>query len=261
MRMRPHWRAPACALASMLTCLPAAARAQAAPSPQPAPPAAQPAPAAKPGAAEQLPAVTVVETPEKKPVKRKGSAKKKTAEAPASGAGAQQVSATAGTPQLSPLAATTQALDTARDHLLTQIGTSTYPMNRETLEALPEGTNAPLSKALLQAPGVTQDSAASGQIHVRNEHANVQYRVNGIILPDGVSGFSQVLDTAFIGSMALVTGALPAEYGLHTSGLIDIQTRSGAFDGGGSISLYGGQRETFTPSFEYGGTEGKPSTS
>ena len=129
-------------------------------------------------------------------------------------------------------------------------------MNRDALEAIPQGTNAPVSKVLLQAPGVTQDSVASGQIHVRNEHANLQYRINGIILPDGVSGFSQVLDTAFIGNISLITGALPAEYGLRTSGLVDIQTRSGAFDGGGSIGVYGGSRETLTPSFEYGGTEG-----
>jgi outer membrane receptor protein involved in Fe transport len=130
-------------------------------------------------------------------------------------------------------------------------------MSQETLEALPQGTNAPVAKVLLQAPGVTQDSAASGSIHVRNEHANLQYRINGIILPDGVSGFGQVLETGFIGNMALITGALPAEYGLRTSGLVDIQTRSGAFDGGGSIGVYGGSRETLTPSFEYGGTKGQ----
>jgi outer membrane receptor protein involved in Fe transport len=166
-------------------------------------------------------------------------------------------SAAAGSPQLGPLGAETQALDSARDNLLTQIGTNSFSLNREALEAMPEGTNAPLGKVLLQAPGVTQDSVASGQIHVRNEHANVQYRINGIILPDGVSGFSQVLDTAFIGNLSLITGALPAEYGLRTSGLIDIQTRSGAFDGGGSVGIYGGQRETVTPSFEYGGTKGQ----
>jgi hypothetical protein len=27
--------------------------------------------------------------------------------------------------------------------------------------------------------------AASGSLHVRNEHANVQTRINGIMLPDG----------------------------------------------------------------------------
>ncbi len=155
------------------------------------------------------------------------------------------------------LAAETTTLNDARNSMLTTVGTNAYSLSQETLQSLPQGTNAPLSKTLLQAPGVTQDSVASGQIHVRNEHANVQYRINGIILPDGVSGFSQVLDTTFIGSMALITGALPAEYGLRTSGLIDIQTRSGAFNSGGSVSLYGGSRETLTPSFEYGGTRGQ----
>ncbi len=157
----------------------------------------------------------------------------------------------------SALAAETTTLNDARNSLLTTFGTNAYTFSQETLQSLPQGTNAPLSKALLQAPGVTQDSVASGQIHVRNEHANVQYRINGIILPDGVSGFSQVLDTTFIGSMALITGALPAEYGLRTSGLIDIQTRSGAFNEGGSVGVYGGSRDTLTPSFEYGGTSGQ----
>jgi outer membrane receptor protein involved in Fe transport len=218
----------------------------------------QPNPPAQQGT-EQLPPVTVIEPPEKKPEKAKTPTKKTQGTAvPAAGENAQAPSAvTPGTQQLGPLAAETQALDQARDNLLTQIGTNSYSMSQQTLEALPEGTNAPVAKVLLQAPGVTQDSVASGQIHVRNEHANVQYRINGIILPDGVSGFSQVLDTAFIGNLSLITGALPAEYGLRTSGLVDIQTRSGAFNNGGSIGIYGGSRETVTPSFEYGGTSGQ----
>ena len=91
---------------------------------------------------------------------------------------------------------------------------------------------------------------------MRNDHANLQYRINGIILPDGVSGFGPVLETGFIGNISLITGALPAEYGLHTTGLVDIQTRSGAFNNGGSVGVYGGSRDELTPSFEYGGTEG-----
>jgi outer membrane receptor protein involved in Fe transport len=103
---------------------------------------------------------------------------------------------------------------------------------------------------------VSQDSAASGSLHVRNEHANVQYRINGIMLPEGVSGFGQFVDSAFVGKLNLLTGALPAQYGLHTSGVIDITSRSGAFDGGGSVSFYGGSRGAFIPSVEYGGTIG-----
>src|ERR1700736_6043635 len=97
------------------------------------------------------------------------------------------------------------------------------------------------------------------QLHVRNEHANLQYRINGIILPDGVSGFGQVLETQFVGSLSLVTGALPAEYGYRTSGLVDIQTKSGSQDPGGSIGVYGGSQKTLTPSIEYGGTRSRNS--
>ena len=85
----------------------------------------------------------------------------------------------------------------------------------------------------MQAPGVSQDSAASGVLHVRNDHANVQYRINGVMLPDGLTGFSSVLDANWIGSLALVTGALPAEYGLRTVGLVDITTRADIFNNSG----------------------------
>ena len=76
-------------------------------------------------------------------------------------------------------------------------------------------------KDLAANAGRVADSAASGNLHIRNEHANVQYRINGILLPDGVSGFSQIVETGFAGSISLVTGALPAQYGLRTSALVD----------------------------------------
>jgi hypothetical protein len=184
--------------------------------------------------ATELPPVVVVE-PSEKPKETKTKPKAKPARGPTAPGGpppeatpltGTQISATG---PAGVLASETKALDDARNSLLTQLGTNAYSLNQQTLEAMPEGANAPVSKVLLQAPGVTQDSVASGQIHVRNEHANLQYRINGIILPDGVAGFSQVLDTAFIGNLSLVTGALPAEFGLRTAGLIDIQTRSGGF--------------------------------
>ena len=93
-------------------------------------------------------------------------------------------------------------------------------------------------------------------MHLRNEHANVQYRIDGVLLPDGVSGFGQVLESGLIGNIGVIDGALPAQYGLHTSGIVDITTKNGAFDGGGAVSIYGGSRQTITPSVEYGGTIG-----
>ena len=110
---------------------------------------------------------------------------------------------------------------------------------------------------MLRFPGVTQDSAPGSNFHVRNEHANVQTRFNGIMLPDGVSGFGTFLDTALIGNISLITGALPPQFGLRTSGVLDIWTRSDAFNNTGNAGIYGGSRGTFTPSIEYGGTIGQ----
>jgi outer membrane receptor protein involved in Fe transport len=149
------------------------------------------------------------------------------------------------------------SLDRGRDTIYAPLGTAPTTISHDTIEALPQGTNATVEKIVLQAPGVSQDSGASGNFHVRNEHANVQVRINGIMLPDGVSGFGTFLDTALIGNMSLVTGALPAQYGLRTSGVLDITTRSDAFNNFGSAGVYGGSRGTFTPSFEYGGSAGQ----
>jgi hypothetical protein len=148
------------------------------------------------------------------------------------------------------------AFDQARSNLYTQIGTTSDVINQSTINALPGGDNTPVEKILLQAPGVSQDSAASGLLHVRNDHANLQYRINGVMLPDGLTGFGSIFDASWIGSMTLVTGALPAEYGLRTVGLIDITTRSDIFNNSGQIGFYGGSQGTFTPTIQYGGTFG-----
>ena len=103
-------------------------------------------------------------------------------------------------------------------------------------------------------PGVAQDSF--GQLHIRGEHNALQYRLNGIILPEGISVFGQTLDPRLAESVKLIDGALPAEYGLDTGGIVDIQTKSGVFDTGGHVSMYGGSHNTLQPSFDYGGSSG-----
>jgi outer membrane receptor protein involved in Fe transport len=150
-----------------------------------------------------------------------------------------------------------EKFDEARRNILAPVGANSYEMNHQAIEAMPQGSNAPLDKALLQVPGVSQDSAASGELHVRNEHGNIQYRINGIMLPDGVGAFGQILDTGIVGRLSLLTGALPAQYGLRTAGVLDIQTKADAFNNSGSVSVYGGSHGTITPSFEYGGTVGQ----
>ena len=153
-------------------------------------------------------------------------------------------------------AAQTATFNAGRENIFAPLGTAPTTMSREAIEALPQGTNSPIDKVLLQFPGVSQESAAQGGIHVRNEHAYFSYRINGILLPDGLAGFSKFIDTSFIGSLTLITGAMPAQYGLRTAGVIDIQTASGAFNNAGQIGYYGGSRHTASSNIQYGGTTG-----
>src|SRR5260221_11652055 len=154
------------------------------------------------------------------------------------------------------LALTAKQLDAARFAIEPRIGASTYTITRRAIENQPGGgENAPLNQVLLQAPGASQDSF--GQIHVRNEHANLQYRINGVILPEGISAFGQSLSPRFADQAELITGALPAQYGLRTAGIIDIQTKSGAFDQGGYVGMYGGSHQWLQPSAEYSGSQGR----
>ena len=148
-------------------------------------------------------------------------------------------------------------LNQARSQILTSVGATAYTHTANQIQAQSQGDNAPLTQVILRSPGVAEDSAVSGDLHVRGEHANLQYRINDVLLPETLTGeFGLVLDPRFIQSMQLVTGSLPAEYGFRTAGVIDIQTKTGAFENGGDVSVYGGSFNTFMPSFAYGDTEG-----
>src|SRR5580698_10150856 len=147
---------------------------------------------------------------------------------------------------------TAERLNAERSEIETQTGATVTTIDATAIAAMPGGSNVQLNQIMLQAPDVAQDSF--GQIHVRGDHNDLQYRLNGIILPEGISVFSQTLDPRLISSMSLITGALPAEYGLRTAGIIDLTTKSGLLDPGGEASVYGGSHGTFQPAAEYGGS-------
>jgi len=155
---------------------------------------------------------------------------------------------------LDTIVVTAKRLNEKRAAIETQTGASTYTIDDAAIAATPGGVNVQFNQVILQAPNVVQDSF--GQFHVRGDHNDLQYRLDGIILPEGISVFGQSLSPRLISSMSLVTGALPAEYGLRTAGIIDMTTKSGLLEPGGSVSIYGGSHGTFQPAVEYGGSSG-----
>ncbi|WP_174299230.1 TonB-dependent receptor [Caulobacter sp. S45] len=154
---------------------------------------------------------------------------------------------------VSEVVVTAQRLNAARLAIEPSLGASTYTVNNAAIQALPGGDDQPLNDVILQLPGVVQDSF--GQFHVRDDHNGIQYRINGTILPEGISVFGQTLSPRLVDSLSLITGALPAQYGLETAGIIDVTTKSG-LKNGGAISLYGGSHGTYEPSLVYGGSGG-----
>jgi len=181
---------------------------------------------------------------------------------------ADQPAATAGTtpvptpadPQTAPAQMSTVEvsaahLKSARIDLSPKVGTTVYTIDRHMIDALGQGDDTPFNEVLLRLPGVDQDSKASGSIHVRDDHGNVQYRINGVQLPESITGFGQSIDTRFVNSIDFMTGALPAQFGLRTAGIIDVDTKEGAASGG-RIGVMVGSRDYVEPSAEFFGSSG-----
>jgi outer membrane receptor protein involved in Fe transport len=166
---------------------------------------------------------------------------------PASAPAAQQL-------QRVEVTGTRQRLDAARNTLLPETGSSIYRFSREDLQNLPLGDSTPINQVMLQAPGVVQDSY--GQLHVRGDHSNVQYRINGVVIPESISGFGQSLETRFADSISILTGALPAQYGYRTAAIVDIRSKGEATDFGGSVGVLGGSRGSIETNAEVGGSKG-----
>src|SRR5437763_9967244 len=147
-----------------------------------------------------------------------------------------------------------QELDVSREQIVPSLGATRYTVGPDRIDSQAQGEEAPFNQTILRFPGVAQDSF--GQLHVRGEHANLQYRLDDVLLPEGITGFGQELETRFADNISLITGALPAQFGFRTTGVIDIHTKSGAVFTGGEASLHVGSFDTVAPSVEYGGVTG-----
>ena len=135
------------------------------------------------------------------------------------------------------------------------LGATVYTLDSEKIDVQSQGEFASFDQTFYRFPGVAQDELDK-RLHVRGEEADLQYRIDGMLLPDGLSGFGQELSTKFLDSVSLITGTLPAQYGNRTAGIVDITTKTGQDLNGGLISAYGGQYQTALTDLEYGGTSG-----
>src|ERR1700731_1593269 len=164
-------------------------------------------------------------------------------------------SASPKTAQAEQVTVTSQELDISREAIVPSLGATRYTIGPDRLDSQAQGENAPFNQTILRFPAVAQDSF--GQLHVRGEHGNLQYRIDLVLLPESIPGFGPDLATRFADNISLMTGALPAQFGFRETGVIDIHTKNGAAFIGNEASIYVGSFDTFMESLERGGVTGK----
>src|ERR1700675_4004352 len=164
-------------------------------------------------------------------------------------------SASPKTAQADQVTVTSQELDISREAIVPSLGATRYTIGPDRLDSQAQGENAPFNQTILRFPAVAQDSF--GQLHVRGEHANLQYRIDDVLLPESIPGFGPELATRFADNISLMTGALPAQFGFRETGVIDIHTKNGAAFIASEASIYVGSFDTFMESLERGGVTGK----
>src|SRR5437870_11885483 len=148
---------------------------------------------------------------------------------------APSTTATPGTATAEEVVVQSQELDISREAIVPNLGATRYTVGPDRLDSQAQGESAPFNQTILRFPGVAQDSFS--QLHVRGEHANLQYRIDDVLLPESIPGFGQELETRRADNVSLITGALPAQFGFRTTGVLDIHTKSGTVFTGNELSI------------------------
>ena len=87
--------------------------------------------------------------------------------------------------------------------------------------------------------------APTGEVHIRGQHGEFTYYIDGAPIPLGVfGGLNEVVDPKVIERATFLTGGFPAEYGGQMAAVVDVQNRvpTGSFHL--DFSTYGG---TYAP--------------
>ena len=112
----------------------------------------------------------------------------------------------------------------------------TYSVNRKDIETLPRGNNVDFEDVLATVPGATY--GALKQIHIRQDHANLQLRIDGVPIPETVtSTFTDVISPRAWERADIILGGMEAQYGNRTAAVVDITGKSGTKPGFGSVQM------------------------
>lgn len=134
------------------------------------------------------------------------------------------------------------------------VASSVREVGSKDIAVMPQGEDIKLPKLIATiTPGVVQ--GPFGQTFIRGNHANIQYQIDGVQLPDSPSNtFGEAFSPRNIDHMEIITGGIPAEYGERLAAVVNIITKSGEEMPGATASISYGSYNTMTPSLEVSGS-------
>lgn len=135
---------------------------------------------------------------------------------------------------------------------------SVATVGRQQLQELPGAEDRPVTDVVATQPGFVVD--ALGNIYARGNHANIQYQVDGVPVPDSVGSlFAASIPVRLIQALEIYTGGMPAEFGDRLGAVVNLVTRQGSNRSEGAAQVRYGSNQTVEPGFSYstGSSDGR----
>lgn len=127
---------------------------------------------------------------------------------------------------------------------------SVHTLTRQRLQELPGADDRPVTDVVATQPGFVVD--ALGNIYARGNHANVQYQIDGIPVPDSVGSlFAASIPVRLIQGLEIYTGGMPAEFGERLGAVVNLTTRSAGDHPEGVAQVRYGSYNTVEPGANY----------
>ncbi len=120
-----------------------------------------------------------------------------------------------------------------------------------------QGAPTQTTSQILQQSIAGAARAPTGEVHIRGQHAEYTYYIDGLPVPPGISGsLNELFDPSVVNTIDFQTGGWDAEYGKRNAAIVNVQTRvpAGAFhlSATGYAGDYASNGETVTTSANSG---------
>lgn len=144
--------------------------------------------------------------------------------------------------QLAPVAVTLSSIEVvAAAPVAVDTRTGDQTFKQEDFHASPVTTTS----QILQQSMASTVRAPTGEVHIRGQHAEYTYYLDGVPVPSGVSGsLNELFDPKVASKVDFQTGGWDAEFGGKNIAVINVQTRIPAGGFHADVSGYGGSYNT-----------------